>query len=105
MVGVVDDVGSTTSLLSLEDEGACVELGIGYGQKHLLQSDKLLIGLQTDIRAAFLGAKLNAMIHGSFDYITDNENDFFAALGNWWASRPATEFHVGAARLMLVYTC
>jgi hypothetical protein len=84
VVGVVDDVGSTTSLLSLEDEGACVELGIAYGQKHLLQSDKLLIGLQTDIRAAFLGAKLNAMIHGSFDYITDNENNLFAALGNWW---------------------
>jgi nucleoside 2-deoxyribosyltransferase len=62
------------------DEGACVELGIAYGQKHLLQSDKLLIGLQTDIRAAFLGAKLNAMIHGSFDYITDNENDLISAL-------------------------
>ena len=25
------------------DEGACVELGIAYGQKHLLQRDKLLI--------------------------------------------------------------
>jgi len=57
------------------DEGACVELGIAYGQKHLLQRDKLLVGLQTDSRAAFLGEKLNAMIHGSLDYIADNEND------------------------------
>ena len=62
------------------DEGACVELGIAYGQKHLLEQDKLIIGLQTDSRAAFLGAKLNAMIHGSFEYITDNENDLIAAL-------------------------
>ena len=39
------------------DEGACVELSIAYGQKHLLQRDKLLIGLQTDIRCgvAILG--------------------------------------------------
>jgi nucleoside 2-deoxyribosyltransferase len=64
------------------DEGACVELGIAYGQKHLLQQDKLLIGLHTDIRAAFafLGAKLNPMIHGALDYIADNENDLIAAL-------------------------
>ena len=62
------------------DEGACVELGIAYGQKHLLQRDKLLIGLQTDSRAAFLGAKLNAMIHGSLDYIADNENDLIGAI-------------------------
>ncbi len=57
-----------------------VELGIAYGQKHLLQQDKLLIGLQTDSRAAFLGTKLNAMIHGPLEYIVDNENDLIAAL-------------------------
>ena len=62
------------------DEGACVELGIAYGQKHLLQRDKLLVGLQTDSRAAFLGAKLNAMIHSLLDYITDNENDLIGAI-------------------------
>jgi hypothetical protein len=75
------------SLLSLEDEGACVELGIAYGQKHLLQSDKLLIGLQTDIRAALLRAKLNAMIFGTFDYITDNENDLISALEEYRHTR------------------
>jgi len=64
------------------DEGACVELGIAYGQKHLLKRDKLLIGLQTDIRAAFafLGAKLNPMIYGSLDCVADNQNDLIAAL-------------------------
>ena len=69
------------------DEGACVELGIAYGQKHLLQRDKLLIGLQTDSRAAFLGAKLNAIIHGSLDYIADNENDLIAALEEYRHAR------------------
>jgi len=62
------------------DEGACVELGIAYGQKHLLEHDKLIIGMQTDSRSAFLGSKLNAMIHGSFDYIADNENNLIAAI-------------------------
>jgi nucleoside 2-deoxyribosyltransferase len=62
------------------DEGACVELGIAYGQKHLLQQDKLIIGLQTDSRAAYLGAKLNAILHGSLDYVADNEYDLIAAL-------------------------
>jgi nucleoside 2-deoxyribosyltransferase len=62
------------------DEGACVELGIAYGQKHLLQQDKLIIGLQTDSRAAFLGEKLNAILHGSLDNVVDNENDLIFAL-------------------------
>ena len=71
------------------DEGACVELGIAYGQKHLLQRDKLLIGLQTDIRApfAFLGAKLNPMIHGALDHVADNENDLTAALEEYRHAR------------------
>ncbi|HSF81472.1 MAG TPA: nucleoside 2-deoxyribosyltransferase [Anaerolineales bacterium] len=64
------------------DEGACVELGIAHSQKHMLNHDKLLIGLQTDLRApfAFLGTKLNAMIHASLDHISDNENDLMASL-------------------------
>ena len=73
------------------DEGACVELGIAYGQKHLLEQDKLIIGLQTDSRAAFLGAKLNAMIHGSFEYITDNENDLIAVLEEYRYARTGGE--------------
>jgi len=69
------------------DEGACVELGIAYGQKHLLQRDKLLIGLQTDSRAAFLEARLNAIIHGALDYVADNENDLIAALEEYRRAR------------------
>ena len=69
------------------DEGACVELGIAYGQKLLLQSDKLLIGLHTDLRGALLGAKLNAMIFGTFDYITDNEKDLISALEEYRHTR------------------
>jgi len=62
-------------------------LGIAYSQKHLLQRDKLLIGLQTDSRAAFLGAKLNAMIHGSLDYIAYNESDLISALEEYRHAR------------------
>jgi nucleoside 2-deoxyribosyltransferase len=71
------------------DEGACVELGIAYGQKHLLQRDKLLVGLQTDMRApfAFLGAKLNPMIHCALDYVADNEKDLIAALEEYRRAR------------------
>ena len=69
------------------DEGACVELGFAYGQKHLLQRDKLLIGLHTDFRGAFLGVKLNAMIQGSLDSIVDNEDDLIAALGEYRHAR------------------
>jgi nucleoside 2-deoxyribosyltransferase len=71
------------------DEGACVELGIAYGQKYLLQRDKLLIGLHTDMRGAFVfpGAKLNAMIHGALDDITDNEDGLMTALEEYRQAR------------------
>ena len=62
------------------DEGACIELGLAYAQKHLLQRDKLLVGLYTDSRPAVLGAKLNAMVQGSLDYIVTNEEDLFSVL-------------------------
>jgi nucleoside 2-deoxyribosyltransferase len=69
------------------DEGACVELGIAYGQKHLLPSKKLLIGLQTDSRSAFPGGKLNSMVQGSFDYVADDETDLINALGEYRHTR------------------
>ncbi|MFC2106269.1 nucleoside 2-deoxyribosyltransferase [Candidatus Bipolaricaulota bacterium] len=62
------------------DEGACVELGLAYAQKHLLNEDKLLLGLHTDIRGGFPGGKLNAMVGGSFDCVVDTEESLFAAL-------------------------
>jgi hypothetical protein len=64
------------------DEGACVALGIAYGQKQLLERDKLLIGLLTDLRGgyAFIGAKLNPMIYGSFDLITYDTSALMTSL-------------------------
>lgn len=62
------------------DEGACVELGIAYGQKHLLQQDKLLIGLHTDMRGAFPGMKLNSMINGALDCTMGDEKGLIAEI-------------------------
>ena len=73
--------------LFCQAERAFVELGIAYGQKHLLQRDKLIIGLQTDSRAAFLGAKLNAIVQGALDAVADNENDLLAALEEYGRAR------------------
>jgi hypothetical protein len=55
------------------DEGACVELGMAWCQRELQGSKKLLIGLQTDIRAAFPGSKLNPMIFVPLDFIAPDE--------------------------------
>jgi len=62
------------------DEGACVELGFAYGQKHFLQQDKLLIGLHTDMRGAFPGGKLNAMINGALDCTMGDEKELIAEI-------------------------
>lgn len=51
------------------DEGACVELGIAYGQRYLMKQKKILVGLRTDKRAAFLGSGLNPMISQSLDKV------------------------------------
>jgi len=77
------------------DEGACVELGIVYSQKHYLQQEKLLIGLLTDVREAntTIGAKLNAMISGSLDFMENNENDLIATLEEYRVSRPWLPFY------------
>ena len=55
------------------DEGACVELGIAYCQKHLRGGEKLLIGLHTDARTAFIDARLNPMVRVPLDYVVDEE--------------------------------
>jgi Nucleoside 2-deoxyribosyltransferase len=55
------------------DEGACVELGIAYCQKYLQDGEKLLVGLHTDTRAAFIGGRLNPMVHVPLDHIVDDE--------------------------------
>jgi hypothetical protein len=54
------------------DEGACVELGIAYCQKYLQNGEKLLLGLHTDTRAAFIGGRLNPMVLVPLDYVVDD---------------------------------
>lgn len=62
------------------DEGACVELGIAYAQKYLKQSKKILIGLHTDSRGAFIGSKVNPMINQALDAIVRSEDELFSYL-------------------------
>ena len=63
------------------DEGACVELGIAYSSKK--NKDKLLVGLQTDIRAAFLGSRLSPMIRVPLDSIFTKEEDLMNCLRDY----------------------
>ena len=62
------------------DEGACVELGIAYCQKYLQNGEKLLVGLHTDTRAAFIGGRLNPMVRVPLDYIVDDEETLLRLL-------------------------
>jgi hypothetical protein len=64
------------------DEGACVELGIAYTQKYLSKTHKVLVGLHTDLRAAFIGGKLNPMVKVPLDYIAGNQEELVAFLQN-----------------------
>ena len=62
------------------DEGACVELGIAHCQKYLQNGEKLLLGLHTDTRAAFVGARLNPMVRVPLDYVADDEQTLLEVL-------------------------
>jgi nucleoside 2-deoxyribosyltransferase len=74
------------------DEGACVELGIAYCQKYLQGSGRLLIGLHTDTRAAFIGSRLNPMVRVALDYIVDDEEALLRVLsGNGAQIQPLEE--------------
>ena len=71
------------------DEGACVELGLAYGQRHFLQQDKLLIGLHTDMRGAFPEGKRNAMINGALDCTMNAEDELIAEIEAFRSTRNA----------------
>jgi nucleoside 2-deoxyribosyltransferase len=62
------------------DEGAAVELGIAYAHKALAMPEKRLIGLMTDTRAAFIGAKLNPMLSVPLEYVAETEDAVLAFL-------------------------
>jgi nucleoside 2-deoxyribosyltransferase len=65
------------------DEGACVELGIAHCQKYLQNSEKLLIGLHTDTRAAFVSTRLNPMVRVPLDYVVDDEQSLLELLAGY----------------------
>ena len=64
------------------DEGACVELGIAYCHKRLQNGEKLLVGLHTDSRAAFVGARLNPMVRTPLDYLAHDRETLLRVLSD-----------------------
>ena len=62
------------------DEGVCVELGIAHCQKFLQNGEKLLVGLHTDTRTAFIGGRLNPMVRVPLDYIVDDQETLLRLL-------------------------
>lgn len=64
------------------DEGACVELGIAYAENYLNKKGRKLIGLHTDMRATFIGSKLNPMLKVPLDYIAETERELINFLRN-----------------------
>lgn len=69
------------------DEGACVELGMAHTHRRLEGDEKLLIGLHTDTRTAFLGSKLNPMIRVPLDRIAENEGSLMEILEDYETGR------------------
>jgi nucleoside 2-deoxyribosyltransferase len=51
------------------DEGAALELGLAYAQKHLLNQKKLLVGFSTERRTFSQDHKLNAMLAGALEQV------------------------------------
>jgi nucleoside 2-deoxyribosyltransferase len=64
----------------IPDEGACVELGLAYAHRLASGCERLIVGLQTDCRAAFLGAQLNPMLVGALDVVVDSRDALLETL-------------------------
>ena len=71
------------------DEGACVEHGMAHSHKELEHKEKLLIGLRTDVRAAFLASELNPMVRVPLKYIADDEETLLRVLNDYKLRRAA----------------
>lgn len=59
----------------IPDEGACVELGIAYTDKQLRAKNRIIIGLHTDSRAAFIGSKLNPMLRIPIEVLCESTDE------------------------------
>ena len=67
----------------IPDEGACVELGLAYMHRLTIRRKRLIIGLQTDCRAAFISSRLNPMLRLSFDHIVESREALLQVLMTW----------------------
>ena len=65
------------------DEGACVELGLAHAHKELRSTKRLLVGLHTDSRAAFLGSKLNPMLRVPLECVVESEDELLKVLEDY----------------------
>ena len=65
------------------DEGACVELGLAHAHKELMGTKKLLVGLHTDARAAFLSSKLNPMLRMPLERVAETEDELLRLLEDY----------------------
>jgi nucleoside 2-deoxyribosyltransferase len=68
------------------DEGAALELGLAYAQKHLLGQKKRLVGFSTDRRVFSEGHKLNAMLAGALDEVFVDFKELLEYLKQYRAS-------------------
>ncbi|WP_099187446.1 hypothetical protein [Tepidibacter mesophilus] len=55
--------------------GAAVALGMAHAHKEFVKKNRILVGLHTDKREAFINEKLNPMIYSSLEYIADSVED------------------------------
>jgi hypothetical protein len=65
------------------DEGACVELGVFYTDRLLNEKPRIIVGLQTDNRAAFLGSKLNPILLMAIDFIAESRDQLETYLASY----------------------
>jgi hypothetical protein len=49
-------------------------------EQYLQNGEKLLVGLHTDTRTAFIGGRLNPMVRLSLDYVVDDEETLLRLL-------------------------
>ena len=75
----------------IPDEGACVELDLAYMHRLTTKRKRLIIGLQTDCRAAFIGSRLNPTLRLSFDQIVESREALLQVLVTWRENGGCTE--------------
>ena len=73
------------------DEGACVELGLAHAHKELRGTKKLLVGLHTDARAAFLSSKFNPMLLVSLEHVAEAEEELLRILEDYRSTNLAVQ--------------